>query len=63
MKHKQTRTPEMTTPSLVRFLSLAPQAHGFTKSAVEAIEAKGGKCQLLSPTTNEVVVMDEDDEE
>lgn len=39
------------------------QAHGFTKSAVDAIEAKGGKCELLSPTTNEVVDMDEDDEE
>lgn len=38
------------------------QAHGFTKSAVEAIEAKGGKCELLSPTTNEVLSMEEDDE-
>lgn len=48
-----------------RVLSLfvALQAHGFTKTAVEAIEAKGGQCQLLSPTTNEVLVMDEDDEE
>eukprot|EP00904_Undaria_pinnatifida_P006610 jgi/Undpi1/3079/HiC_scaffold_15.g06454.m1 len=42
---------------------LTVQAHGFTKSAVDAIEAKGGKCELLSPTTNEVVDMDEDDEE
>lgn len=38
------------------------QAHGFTKSAVEAIEAKGGKCELLSPTTNEVLSMEEEDE-
>ncbi|CAM9244129.1 unnamed protein product [Scytosiphon promiscuus] len=41
---------------------LTVQAHGFTKSAVEAIEAKGGKCELLSPTTNEVVSMEEDEE-
>lgn len=47
----------------VLLLSLTLQAHGFTKSAVEAIEAKGGKCELLSPTTNKVVEMDEDDEE
>ncbi|CAM9099971.1 unnamed protein product [Ectocarpus sp. 6 AP-2014] len=42
---------------------LTVQAHGFTKSAVEAIEAKGGKCELLSPTTNEVLSMDEEEEE
>eukprot|EP00752_Nemacystus_decipiens_P010026 g8939.t1 len=40
---------------------LTVQAHGFTKSAVEAIEAKGGKCELLSPTTNEVLSMEEDE--
>ncbi|CAM9297364.1 unnamed protein product [Ascophyllum nodosum] len=40
---------------------LTVQAHGFTKSAVEAIEGKGGKCQLLSPTTNKVLVMDDDE--
>lgn len=39
------------------------QAHGFTKSAVEAIEAKGGKCELLSPTTNKVLAMDDDDDD
>lgn len=44
-------------------LLLATQAHGFTKSAVDAIEAKGGKCELLSPTTNKVLQMDPDDEE
>lgn len=42
---------------------LNPQAHGFTKSAVEAIEAKGGKCELLSPTTNEVLSMEDDDDD
>ncbi|CAM9215417.1 unnamed protein product, partial [Discosporangium mesarthrocarpum] len=42
---------------------LTVQAHGFTKSAVEAIEAKGGKCQLLSPTTNAVVEMEDEDED
>eukprot|EP00568_Trieres_chinensis_P003112 CAMPEP_0183290634 /NCGR_PEP_ID=MMETSP0160_2-20130417/262_1 /TAXON_ID=2839 ORGANISM="Odontella Sinensis, Strain Grunow 1884" /NCGR_SAMPLE_ID=MMETSP0160_2 /ASSEMBLY_ACC=CAM_ASM_000250 /LENGTH=225 /DNA_ID=CAMNT_0025451277 /DNA_START=25 /DNA_END=702 /DNA_ORIENTATION=+ len=34
---------------------LTVQAHAFTKGAREAIEAKGGKCEILSPTTNEVV--------
>jgi hypothetical protein len=33
-------------------------AHGFTASAAAAIEAAGGKCVLLSPTTNEVVEME-----
>ena len=31
------------------------QAHAFTNSAKEAIEGAGGKCQLLSKTTNAVV--------
>jgi len=31
------------------------QAHAFTKTAREAIEAAGGKCELLSPTTNQVL--------
>jgi hypothetical protein len=31
-----------------------PQAHAFTSSAAAAIEEAGGKCILLSPTTNEV---------
>ena len=34
---------------------LTVQAHGFTGSAREAIEAAGGKCELLSPTTNKVL--------
>jgi large subunit ribosomal protein L15 len=36
--------------------NLTVQAHAYTKSAREAIEAAGGKCELLSPTTNEVLV-------
>jgi large subunit ribosomal protein L15 len=32
------------------------QAHAFTKSAREAIEGAGGKCELLSKTTNAVLV-------
>eukprot|EP00611_Tribonema_gayanum_P027941 TRINITY_DN7037_c0_g1_i1.p1 TRINITY_DN7037_c0_g1~~TRINITY_DN7037_c0_g1_i1.p1 ORF type:complete len:227 (+),score=74.57 TRINITY_DN7037_c0_g1_i1:73-753(+) len=36
---------------------LTVQAHAFTGSAKEAIENAGGKCQLLSPTTNEIVDM------
>ncbi|GAX15628.1 hypothetical protein FisN_3Hh100 [Fistulifera solaris] len=35
--------------------NLTVQAHAFTKSARQAIEAAGGKCELLSPTTNAVI--------
>lgn len=38
--------------------NLTVQAHGFTQAAREAIEAAGGKCELLSPTTNEVLPLD-----
>jgi len=31
------------------------QAHAFTKSARSAIEAAGGKCELLKPSTGEVI--------
>jgi large subunit ribosomal protein L15 len=31
------------------------QAHAFTKSAREAIEAAGGKCEILKPSTGEVL--------
>jgi large subunit ribosomal protein L15 len=34
---------------------LTVQAHAFTKSAREAIEGAGGKCQLLKRTTGEVI--------
>jgi large subunit ribosomal protein L15 len=42
--------------------NLTVQAHAFTESAYEAIMAKGGKCELLSPTTNEVMVFEEESE-
>lgn len=42
--------------------NLTVQAHAFTESAYEAIVAKGGKCELLSPTTNEVLVFEEEEE-
>jgi large subunit ribosomal protein L15 len=35
--------------------TLTVQAHAFTKSARAAIEAAGGKCELLSPTTGAVL--------
>lgn len=35
--------------------NLTVQAHAFTGSAREAIEAAGGKCELLSHTTNKVL--------
>lgn len=35
--------------------NLTVQAHAFTKSARQAIETAGGKCELLSPTTNVVI--------
>jgi len=31
------------------------QAHAFTEAAKKAIEAAGGKCELLKPTTGEVI--------
>ena len=31
------------------------QAHAFTAAAREAIESAGGKCELLKPTTGEVI--------
>lgn len=31
------------------------QAHGFTRTAREAIESVGGRCEVLSPTTNKVL--------
>jgi large subunit ribosomal protein L15 len=31
------------------------QAHAFTKSAREAIEGAGGKCEILKPSTGEVI--------
>jgi large subunit ribosomal protein L15 len=34
---------------------LTVQAHAFTSSARAAIEGAGGKCQVLSPTTNQVM--------
>ena len=34
---------------------LTVQAHAFTKSAREAIEKNGGKCEILKPTTGEVI--------
>ncbi|CAM9153438.1 unnamed protein product [Chrysoparadoxa australica] len=51
--HKVVGGGELTTKGLT------VQAHAFTQSAVEAIEGAGGSCQLLSPTTNEVLVMEE----
>lgn len=35
--------------------NLTVKAHGFTGTAREAIESAGGKCELLSPTTGEVL--------
>jgi large subunit ribosomal protein L15 len=49
--HKIVGNGELTVKNLI------VQAHAFTGSAKEAIEGAGGKCQLLSPTTNEVVDM------
>eukprot|EP00181_Compsopogon_caeruleus_P003052 CAMPEP_0184681378 /NCGR_PEP_ID=MMETSP0312-20130426/4343_1 /TAXON_ID=31354 /ORGANISM="Compsopogon coeruleus, Strain SAG 36.94" /LENGTH=264 /DNA_ID=CAMNT_0027132163 /DNA_START=239 /DNA_END=1033 /DNA_ORIENTATION=+ len=40
--------------------NLTVRAHAFTTSAVEAIEASGGKCILLNPTTGEDIILDDD---
>lgn len=42
---------------------LTVKAHAFTTSAVEQIEGKGGTCVLISPTTGEDIIMDENEEE
>eukprot|EP00184_Porphyridium_aerugineum_P002296 CAMPEP_0184699232 /NCGR_PEP_ID=MMETSP0313-20130426/5576_1 /TAXON_ID=2792 /ORGANISM="Porphyridium aerugineum, Strain SAG 1380-2" /LENGTH=240 /DNA_ID=CAMNT_0027158289 /DNA_START=136 /DNA_END=858 /DNA_ORIENTATION=+ len=42
---------------------LTVKAHAFTSSAVEAIEKAGGKCVLLSPTTGEVIQLEEESQE
>jgi large subunit ribosomal protein L15 len=49
--HKVVGNGQLTVKNLV------VQAHAFTGSAKEAIEGAGGKCQLLSPTTNEAIDM------
>merc|ERR1711988_352686 len=42
---------------------LTVKAHAFTSTAVDAIEANGGTCVLLSPTTNQPSVMEEEESE
>ncbi len=42
--------------------NLTVKAHAFTTSAVEAIEGRGGKCVLISPTTGEDIVFDEEED-
>ena len=37
---------------------LTVKAHAFTASAVEQIQANGGKCVLLNPVTGEDLQMD-----
>lgn len=37
---------------------LTVKAHAFTASAVEQIQANGGKCVLLNPVTGEDLKMD-----
>lgn len=41
---------------------LTVKAHAFTSSAVESIEAAGGTCVLVSPTTGKDIVMDDVEE-
>lgn len=43
--------------------NLTVKAHAFTSSAVAAIEGKGGKCVLVSPTTGEDIVLEDDEDE
>jgi large subunit ribosomal protein L15 len=38
--------------------NLIVQAHAFTQSARAMVESVGGKCELLSPTTNQVIMTD-----
>jgi large subunit ribosomal protein L15 len=41
--------------------NLTVKAHAFSSSAVEKIEAAGGKCVLISPTTGKDIEMPADD--
>lgn len=47
----------------LKVTGLTVKAHAFTTSAVEAIEARGGKCVLISPTTGEDIIVDDENEE
>ena len=44
--------------SAVPAQQLTVQAHAFTRAAAAAIEAAGGKCEILSKTTNQVVLQE-----
>lgn len=46
----------------LRVGGLTVKAHAFTTSAVEAIEGKGGKCVLVSPTTGKDIIIDDEEE-
>lgn len=43
--------------------NLTVKAHAFTDSAVKAIEAAGGKCVLLNPSTGEDLILEDDESE
>ena len=47
----------------LRVRNLIVKAHAFTTSAQEKIEAAGGRCVLLNPTTGKELVFEQDEEE
>jgi ribosomal protein L15 len=49
---------EQREPVKLTAKGLTVKAHAFTATAVEQIQANGGKCVLLNPVTNEELKMD-----
>lgn len=50
---------EERVPVSLGVKGLTVKAHAFTASAVEQIQAQGGRCVLLDPITNEEIKADE----
>jgi large subunit ribosomal protein L15 len=57
MTKQKRKLVKVTGGSELAVKGLTVKAHAFTSSAVEAIEAAGGKCVLVSPTTGKDIVL------
>ena len=54
-KSNKSKLHKIVNGSAAPASNLTVQAHAFTRSAAAAIEAAGGKCEVLSKTTNQVL--------
>lgn len=61
MTKQKRKIVKVTGGSQLNVKNLTVKAHAFTTSAVEAIEGAGGTCVLVSPTTGEDIVVEEED--